>query len=66
MYLFQDLKVIDLPPLAGDDDVPKVHETKPDDDLDSLASDLEIPLPDDEKAEQEAIDRVKVGVMSTN
>ena len=46
--LSQDLREIFLPPPHGDDDVPQTPEPPDDDDLNSLSSDMEIPLPDDD------------------
>ena len=48
--LSQDLREIFLPPPHGDDDVPQTPEPPDDDDdLHSLSSDVDIPLPDDDK-----------------
>lgn len=57
--MLQNLKTVDLPPEQGDDNVPKTPEPPHDDDLDSLSSDMDIPLPGDEK-KPESEDLVKV------
>lgn len=55
-----NLKTVYLPGPHGDDDVPKTPEPPEDDDLDSLSSEIDIPLPGDEKkAEPPQEDRVK-------
>lgn len=48
MY-FQNLKEVMIPPPHGDDDVPSSPVPADNDDLDSLSSDMDIPLPDDDK-----------------
>jgi len=58
--------VVELPPPHGDDDMPATPRDGPgrDDDLDSLSSDMDIPLPGDEAkpAETPREDMVKVGL----
>ncbi|XP_053396911.1 uncharacterized protein LOC123552816 isoform X2 [Mercenaria mercenaria] len=44
-----NLKEVILPGPQGDDDVPKTPEPPEEDDLDSLSSEIDIPLPGDEK-----------------
>lgn len=66
-FIEQNLKEVYLPSPHGDDDVPKTPEPPEDDDLDSLSSEIDIPLPGDEKkTEPPQEDRVKVSSLDLN